>query len=205
MTDKLSPGSFVATYGPLAQQASRQLGGLAVGCILGQWAVETGWGSSKLAGDHNLAGMRYYGSPYGGVAVVDVGGFIGFRTLPDFLTGYEHTMRLPYYTHVVGVRDTRAACAALGASPWDAGHYKANGWEGGSLWAAYADMEPWLVSGPVTPAPTFARYVVKAGDSLSSIAAKHNTTWQRLYNDNRAAIGPNPGLIRPGLVLRIRT
>jgi murein DD-endopeptidase MepM/ murein hydrolase activator NlpD len=41
-------------------------------------------------------------------------------------------------------------------------------------------------------------YVIKAGDTLSGIAAKFGTTWQRIYEKNAAVIGPNPNLIYPG-------
>lgn len=41
-------------------------------------------------------------------------------------------------------------------------------------------------------------YVVRAGDTLSGIAARHGTTWQRLYAANRSVIGDDPDLIMPG-------
>lgn len=43
-------------------------------------------------------------------------------------------------------------------------------------------------------------YTVKSGDTLSSIAAKYNTTWQKLASDNKIQ---NANLIYPGMVLRI--
>ena len=46
-------------------------------------------------------------------------------------------------------------------------------------------------------------YVVKKGDTLSSIASKYNTTWQKLYNKNKTVIGNNPNKIKPGQVLSI--
>ncbi|WP_338896596.1 LysM peptidoglycan-binding domain-containing protein [Streptomyces sp. TG1A-60] len=49
-------------------------------------------------------------------------------------------------------------------------------------------------------------YTVVSGDTLSSIARKHGTSggWQRLYKDNRAAVGDNPALIHPGLKLAVK-
>ncbi|MFF8194113.1 transglycosylase family protein [Streptomyces bobili] len=44
-------------------------------------------------------------------------------------------------------------------------------------------------------------HTVRAGDTLSAIAALHGTTWQRVYAANRTAIGGNPDLIMPGLRL----
>lgn len=44
-------------------------------------------------------------------------------------------------------------------------------------------------------------YTVKAGDNLSSIAAKYNTTWQEIARINGLS---NPNIIYPGQVLKIR-
>ncbi|MEU6668961.1 transglycosylase family protein [Streptomyces sp. NPDC046727] len=41
-------------------------------------------------------------------------------------------------------------------------------------------------------------YTVRAGDTLSTIAARHGTTWQRIYAANKAVIGDDPDLIVPG-------
>ncbi|WP_129309922.1 transglycosylase family protein [Streptomyces sp. L2] len=41
-------------------------------------------------------------------------------------------------------------------------------------------------------------YTVRAGDTLSTIAARHGTTWQRIYAANTSVIGGDPDLIVPG-------
>ncbi|GAA2926312.1 LysM peptidoglycan-binding domain-containing protein [Streptomyces enissocaesilis] len=48
-------------------------------------------------------------------------------------------------------------------------------------------------------------YAVMSGDSLSKIAGDHSVAggWEKLYQDNREAVGDNPSLIRPGLELTI--
>jgi murein DD-endopeptidase MepM/ murein hydrolase activator NlpD len=54
--------------------------------------------------------------------------------------------------------------------------------------------------------PTGARtYTVKTGDSLSEIAEERHVTggWEKLYQDNRSAIGSDPSLIHPGLKLAL--
>lgn len=52
-------------------------------------------------------------------------------------------------------------------------------------------------------APTV--YTVVPGDYLSKIAEHQHLTggWERLYADNRAAVGTNPSLIHPGLKLTL--
>ncbi|WP_128436914.1 transglycosylase family protein [Streptomyces cyaneus] len=46
-------------------------------------------------------------------------------------------------------------------------------------------------------------YTVREGDTLSGIAARHGTTWQRLYAANRSVIGADPHLIVPGQRLEL--
>jgi resuscitation-promoting factor RpfA len=46
-------------------------------------------------------------------------------------------------------------------------------------------------------------YTVREGDTLSAVAARHGTTWQRLYAANQAVIGGDPDLIVPGQQLEI--
>ncbi|MGW0842952.1 transglycosylase family protein [Streptomyces sp. NPDC002787] len=41
-------------------------------------------------------------------------------------------------------------------------------------------------------------YTVRQGDSLSGIAARHQTTWRQVYAANKAVIGGDPNLIVPG-------
>ncbi|MEU0336066.1 transglycosylase family protein [Streptomyces sp. NPDC006193] len=41
-------------------------------------------------------------------------------------------------------------------------------------------------------------YTVREGDTLSTVAARHKTTWQRIYAANETVIGPDPDLIVPG-------
>ncbi|OIJ64170.1 transglycosylase family protein [Streptomyces mangrovisoli] len=41
-------------------------------------------------------------------------------------------------------------------------------------------------------------YTVREGDTLSAIAARHGTSWQRIYAANKDVIGADPDLIVPG-------
>ena len=50
---------------------------------------------------------------------------------------------------------------------------------------------------------TTITYIVKEGDTLSSIARKYNTTWQKIYEKNKNVIGNNPDLIIAGQKLTI--
>ncbi|MFK4069095.1 transglycosylase family protein [Streptomyces sp. NPDC029674] len=46
-------------------------------------------------------------------------------------------------------------------------------------------------------------YTVQQGDTLSRIAARHGTGWQRLYATNRQVIGGDPDVIVPGQRLSV--
>ena len=52
------------------------------------------------------------------------------------------------------------------------------------------------------PPPGPVTYTVQAGETLSGIAQKLGLGgWQALYDANRATIGSNPNVIKPGQVL----
>jgi len=56
------------------------------------------------------------------------------------------------------------------------------------------------VTRPATVPATGADYLVRSGDTLSSIAAKHAVKggWRALYQLNKSVVGADPNLIRPG-------
>jgi LysM repeat protein len=64
---------------------------------------------------------------------------------------------------------------------------------------------PVVRSAPKVAPAHGASYVVKAGDTLSKIAARHHVSggWQSVYALNRAQIGADPNLIFPGQHLRL--
>jgi len=59
---------------------------------------------------------------------------------------------------------------------------------------------------PIPPPPAVKTYSVLPGDSLSKIAQKfygNPSLWSKIYQANKALIGPNPNLINPGQKLTI--
>lgn len=54
-----------------------------------------------------------------------------------------------------------------------------------------------------TDKPATKKVTVKSGDNLTAIAAANKTTVAKLYAANKAVIGSNPNLIKPGQVLKI--
>lgn len=51
--------------------------------------------------------------------------------------------------------------------------------------------------------PSVKTYKVVKGDSLAAIAKKLGLDWQKLYDKNRATVGPNPNVIKAGMTLVI--
>jgi LysM repeat protein len=103
-------------------------------------------------------------------------------------------------TWIVRPGDTLSAIAAALALP--------GGWQ--ALYAANRPLigpDPGLIhAGTVLTVPGRqqpARYTVAPGDTLSAIAAALGWPggWQALYAANRRVIGPDPNVIRPGVVL----
>jgi nucleoid-associated protein YgaU len=82
-----------------------------------------------------------------------------------------------------------------------------------AIWAAYEKIDPEFRSADVVMniavpegavANNTIEYTVVGGDSLSKIAAKHGTTWQKIYESNKNIIS-NPDLIQVGWKLKIPT
>ncbi|WRZ93789.1 LysM peptidoglycan-binding domain-containing protein [Streptomyces sp. NBC_01007] len=58
-------------------------------------------------------------------------------------------------------------------------------------------------SGHVNRGSSRGDYTVREGDTLSAIAARHGTTWRKIYAANKTVIGGDPDLIVPGQRLDI--
>ncbi|WP_392969077.1 transglycosylase family protein [Streptomyces sp. LN245] len=62
---------------------------------------------------------------------------------------------------------------------------------------------PARTSGHVGRDSSRGDYTVREGDTLSAIAARHGTTWRKIYAANESVIGGDPDLIVPGQRLDI--
>jgi len=129
--------AFINVALPYARQAHQQTG-WPVSMILAQWGLEHGWripgftgynwgNSGAIPGFPRVAGTNVPGSP---------AAFAYAANPQDGVAIYVHCARLSYYTNVAraaAAYGPDAAARALGASPWDAGHYTATGNPGSSL------------------------------------------------------------------------
>ena len=65
-------------------------------------------------------------------------------------------------------------------------------------------LDPEIYSKEYTIPNNYITYIVQKGDNLTKIAKKFNTTWQKIYEDNKQVIGNNPNLIYPNQQLIIK-
>lgn len=130
--------AFVAFATPYARRA-HDATGWSVSVILAQWGVEHGWklpgftgynwgNVAAIVGEPTVPGTHAWGSPTQ---------FAYAATPEDGLRYYVRVAHLDYYRQVAAAARTGpdAAARALGASPWDAGHYTSEDSPGSTLLA----------------------------------------------------------------------
>lgn len=122
---------------PFARQA-HDATGWPVSVILAQWGLEQGWQAPTFTGYNfgNCGGL--FDEPFiaGTAAVGSPPTFAYADTPEDGLRFYLTVAKLPYYSQIAQAAShggPDAAARALGASPWDAGHYTDHNDPGSSL------------------------------------------------------------------------
>jgi flagellum-specific peptidoglycan hydrolase FlgJ len=118
---------------PYAQRAANALG-MPVDVILAQWSLESGNGTSDHARKYNNHAGIKVPSKRKFVGYVRPGtAFAGYTSLDKFTEDYILNMNNGFYEGVKKAGSVEDTVRALGASPWDAGHYDLNGVKGGAL------------------------------------------------------------------------
>ncbi|MFH8977467.1 transglycosylase family protein [Streptomyces sp. NPDC017890] len=69
--------------------------------------------------------------------------------------------------------------------------------------AAGPSKAPARPSGHTDRSASRGDYTVRRGDTLSAVADRYGTTWQRLHTVNKAVIGDDPDMIVPGQRLEL--
>lgn len=124
-----------------------------------------------------------------------------FQFLTSSWLGYGGGRYAPTAAQATPAEQTAVAEEAFrqsGLTPWAASR---------SCWAGKVDTSAPSHVAPAPPAPKAApkpswqaaagAYTVRAGDTLSGIAAAHGRSWRQVWQANRATI-PNPNVIYPG-------
>ena len=120
----MTPQQFQAAFQPYADEVAKGTG-LSAGLFLAQWAVETAYASS-FAGAFNLGNITRGGAS---------NGFVNYGSYAQYAQAQILLLHdIPYEGVLAAAGKTLAEqCVALGASPWDAGHYNNGGGPGSSL------------------------------------------------------------------------
>ncbi len=133
----MTPAEFADWAKPYADKAS-QATGLPVSVIIAQWGVETGWGTSKLFRQHNnLGGIQFRpAAKAGGTQAYSADGtFAGYTSYDQFVSdyvrvwsqnafGYPEARAAAKASYSSPVERAVATARAVGASGYDAGHYR---------------------------------------------------------------------------------
>jgi LysM domain len=122
---------------PYAQQA-HEATGWPTSVILAQWGLEQGWEAPTFTGYNfgNCGGLIDEPFVPGTSAPGSPSTFAYADSPEDGVRFYIQVAKLSYYNQIASAARSggpEAAAKALGASPWDAGHYTANNDPGSSL------------------------------------------------------------------------
>ena len=129
--------AFIAFTLPYAREASKQTG-WPISMILAQWGLETSWRVKTFTGYNwgNCGAMPNEPAIPGTSAPGSPLAFAYAYTPEQGVEEYVHVAHLRYYTGVAAADRSGgpdAAARALGASPWDWGHYTDIGSPGSSI------------------------------------------------------------------------
>jgi hypothetical protein len=128
---------FIAFALPFARQASKETG-WPVSMILGQWGLEKSWRAYTFTGYNwgNCGAIPGFPAIPGTSVPGSPNQFAFANTPGQGVAEYVHVAHLRYYTAIAPAwrsGGANAAARALGASPWDWGHYTAINSPGSSV------------------------------------------------------------------------
>lgn len=203
--------AFINKIGPMAA-ADMKASGILASLTIAQAILESGWGKSGLTtAANNLFGIKGTYNGQGHVCKTqewDGSKYITvdatFRKYPSWAESVaDHSAlfnRLDRYKNLRGLADYKLACQYVREDGYATDpNYTA---KLVSLIETY-DLTIWDGAGGSTQGAEPAGetvYTVKAGDTLSGIAAKYGTTYQKLASYNGIA---NPNLIHVGQKVKI--
>lgn len=207
--------AFINKIGAFAA-ADMAATGILASLTIAQAILESGWGKSGLTvqannlfgikGTYNGQGVTMKTQEWNGTEYVTVDAT--FRKYPSWAESVaDHSdlfNRLDRYKNLRGLKDYKLACQYVREDGYatDPNYsaklvslietYGLTAWDGGAAADTPAPAQP---AGEVV-------YTVKAGDTLSALAAKYGTTYQKIADYNGIA---NPNLIHVGQKIKIPT
>lgn len=142
---------------------------------------------------------RWHTIPAGFNSDVNEQAKVAANMLSGLISLFPHDLKAACSAYNTGVNNARAGINDSGNSD----QYTAGGDYGSDVLDRMYCLQKAVAgasspTGNPSPNGTTTTYVVVSGDTLSSIATKYGTNWQTLYAANRAVIGSNPNIIKPG-------
>ena len=215
----MNKSEFIPTIAPLVQAENKKRGyPLFSSVVIAQAICESGWGQSKIMmkanaifgikATSNWKGKVYNANTqecYDGVSYTNITAcFRAYNSLAESISDYfDLITKLERYRKAT-VAETPLECITAIKN----GGYATSPTYINTIMSIinsnnltkYDNVEN--VENSVDNSKNYIEYIVKSGDTLSEIAEKYNTTYQKIAKDNNIS---NPNLIYPNQKLKIYT
>lgn len=207
---------FIPTIAPLVQAENKKRGyPLFSSVVIAQAICESGWGQSKIMMKANAifgikATSSWKGKVYNSNTQECYDG-VSYTSITDCFRAYDNLQESisDYFDLITKLERYRKATVA--ETPLECITAIKNG--GYATSPTYIntimsiinsnDLTKYdVVENSVNNSKNYIEYIVKSGDTLSEIAEKYNTTYQKIAKDNNIS---NPNLIYPNQKLKIYT
>lgn len=212
----MTKSEFIPTIAPLVQAENKKRGNpLFSSVVIAQAICESGWGQSKIMMKANaIFGIKatsswkgkvynantqecYDGSTYTNITAC----FRAYNSLAESISDYfELILGLSRYQGAINTSSPLECITAI-----KNGGYATSPTYINTIMSIINsnDLTKYdVVENSVDNSKNYIEYTVKSGDTLSEIAQKYNTTYQKIAQDNNIS---NPNLIYPNQKLKIYT
>lgn len=215
----MNKSEFIPTIAPLVQAENKKRGNpLFSSVVIAQAICESGWGQSKIMMKANaIFGIKATSSwkgkvynantqeCYDGVSYTNITAcFRAYNSLAESIADYfDLILGLSRYQGAINTSSPLECITAIKNGGYATSPTYINtimSIINSNNLTKYDVVED--VENSVDNSKNYIEYVVKSGDTLSEIAEKYNTTYQKIAKDNNIS---NPNLIYPNQKLKIYT
>jgi LysM repeat protein len=210
---------FIGAIAPIVQKVNKGMGNpLFASVVIAQAICESGWGQSTIMMKANAifgikAGSSWKGKVYNTKTKECYDG-INYTTITDTFRAYdsleesirdyfELICKATRYKNALFTESPKACITAIKNGGYATSPTYINtimSIINSNNLTQYDNVED--VENSVDNSKNYIEYIVKSGDTLSAIAQKYNTTYQKIAQDNNIS---NPNLIYPNQKLKIYT
>ena len=214
----MTKSEFIPTIAPLVQAENKKRGNpLFSSVVIAQAICESGWGQSKIMMKANaIFGIKATSSwkgkvynantqeCYDGVSYTNITAcFRAYDNLQESISDYfDLILGLSRYSKAINTNSPLECITAIKNGGYATSPTYINtimSIINSNNLTQYDNVEN--VNNSVDNSENYIEYIVKSGDTLSEIAEKYNTTYQKIAKDNNIS---NPNLIYPNQKLVIK-